>query len=327
MKNVLAHFRPVRVIIDMSYIMQKTNSSHHKKTSSKKQNFAVIWLVSLCLILSSNSSTSYANSADRRIAAGDSTMEAVPLNEAAKAAGNPAADTTAPLNAGHGGSNAARPDLSMLSLFWQADLVVKGVMLLLLLASVYSWAIITNRVITFRGVRRKMEAFEKVFWSGQPLDTIFKKLSTDPDPAPSAAILIAAMEEFHMKNEQRPAKNTKDRLGNAMTIALNRALNRLQEGFAGLATTASISPFVGLFGTVWGIMTTFPSIATSKNVTIATIAPGMAEALLATAFGLVAAIPAGIFYTKFSADIQKIEAKTDEFRIELINIMLRDLDE
>ncbi|MDZ5761405.1 protein TolQ [Lyticum sinuosum] len=222
--------------------------------------------------------------------------------------------------------NDSKNKLSALSLFLQADFVVKSVMIILLLSSIYGWSIIFDKIISLLNTKKKIKVFEKLFWSGQSLDVIFRKCISSKNRSPTANILIAAMEEFNIKNENKQAKNIRERLDNSMTISFNRSVQSLQQGLPILAIIGSISPFIGLFGTVWGIMTTFPSIASSKHVTIANIAPGMAEALLATAFGLVAAIPAGIFYNKFNADIQEIEVKIEEFKIELINIMLRDLD-
>lgn len=217
---------------------------------------------------------------------------------------------------------------SIMSLFWQADIVVKSIMILLLFASIYSWTIIVNRITIFSNSNKKIKKFEELFWSGQPLDSILKRTISSGDPAPTAIIFIAAMEELNAKNSTNShAKNLKLRLENSVNIAANRALYSLQEGFSGLAITSLVSPFVGLFGTVWGIMNTFPKIAASKHVTIATVAPGMAEALLATAIGLLAAIPACIFYNKFNSDLQHIEGKVDEFKGEIMNIILRDLEE
>lgn len=217
--------------------------------------------------------------------------------------------------------------VSFLDLFLQADPIVKMVMLFLLLASLWSWAIIFDKILSLAIVRRKMANLEKMFWSGQTLDNLFKYISKNKEHHPMANVLSAAIEEWNNRSSQQGTYiHAKERIENSMQVAISKSIASLETHVGTLATIASSSPFIGLFGTVWGIMVSFQSIAASKNTTLAVVAPGIAEALLATAFGLIAAIPAVIFYNKFMATIDEISNRTEDFRTEIITIILRELE-
>lgn len=207
---------------------------------------------------------------------------------------------------------------SFLELFLQAHIVVKIVMLGLLLASVWSWAIIFNKIFAFRHARREAEKFEQMFWSGQSLEELYSALARDRAFS-TAALFVAAMREWKRSVEGniRALGGIQLRVEKVMDVTISREMERLERSLLFLATVGSTAPFVGLFGTVWGIMTSFQAIAVSKNTSLAVVAPGIAEALFATALGLLAAIPAVIAYNKFSADsahlAQRLEAFADEF--------------
>ena len=219
-------------------------------------------------------------------------------------------------------------NMSFLDLFLQADPIVKFVMLFLILASLWSWTIIFDRMISLAVIKRKMSNMEKMFWSGQAIDGLFKYVNKNKETHPIANVLSAAIEEWNSKSLQQhgPLVHIKERIENSMQVAINKSIASLESNIGSLATIASSSPFIGLFGTVWGIMVSFQSIAASKNTTLAVVAPGIAEALLATAFGLIAAIPAVIFYNKFTSTIDDISNRTEDFRIELTTIILRELE-
>lgn len=223
-------------------------------------------------------------------------------------------------------------DFSMFGLFAHADFLVKGVIILLFLASIISWGIIINKLTTYRKIRAKTTKFEKVFWSGRLLDEIYDRIR-DFNDHPIAAVFVAAMQEWKRRGaEDTAAKDShlragiKERIFQAMQVARNRGVEEMEKNLSFLATVGSAAPFIGLFGTVWGIMSSFQSIAISKNTTLAVVAPGIAEALFATAVGLFAAIPAMIFYNMFSSDLNRIVGKVDDFSSELDALLSRELD-
>jgi biopolymer transport protein TolQ len=226
--------------------------------------------------------------------------------------------------------NIAATDMSILSLIGHADIVVKLVMLLLLAASFWTWAIIFDKMIKFRGLNARTEKFEKVFWSGQLLDQLYERVKTRADH-PLAIVFVAAMSEWSRKNQVSGAHHLhvgiKERIFQAMQVAGNREIDNLGENLGFLATIGSAAPFIGLFGTVWGIMNSFQSIAAAKNTTLAVVAPGIAEALLATAVGLFAAIPAVIFYNYLSGKLNQLSNKVEDFSSELGGLLSRELDE
>lgn len=222
----------------------------------------------------------------------------------------------------------ASADLSMFGLFWQAHWVVKIVMLGLLVSSVWVWAIVVNKVVLFASTRRAMNSFEETFWSGQSLEELYRSLSARPTHS-MAALFVAAMREWK-RSFEGPARSfagLQMRLEKVMDVTIGREVERLERNLLVLATVGSAGPFVGLFGTVWGIMSSFQSIAASKNTSLAVVAPGIAEALFATAIGLVAAIPATIFYNKFSSEVNKQAQRLEGFADEFAAILSRQIDE
>ncbi len=226
---------------------------------------------------------------------------------------------------------AAAMDLSFMGLFMQADVVVKAVMIMLILASIWSWAIIFDKWLLFKSVRGKTSNFEKSFWSGQSLENLFERIK-GRENHPIALVFSSAMQEWQTRNIKDISGNhnlrasTKERIYQAMQVASSKSVDKLEKNLNFLATVGSSAPFIGLFGTVWGIMVSFQSIAISKNTTLAVVAPGIAEALLATAFGLAAAIPAVIFYNKFAGELNRVSSNLDDFTNELGAIISRELD-
>jgi biopolymer transport protein TolQ len=219
-------------------------------------------------------------------------------------------------------------DLSLWGLFFQAHFVVKFVMLGLLAASVWSWAIVIDKTILFHRSRRQMDTFEKVFWSGQSLEELYRSLSHRPNTSMSA-LFVAAMREWKRSFEggARSLGGLQQRIDKVLDVSISREVERLERRLLVLATVGSAGPFIGLFGTVWGIMTSFQSIAASKNTSLAVVAPGIAEALFATAIGLVAAIPATIFYNKFASEVGRQTVRLEGFADEFSAILSRQIDE
>jgi biopolymer transport protein TolQ len=223
---------------------------------------------------------------------------------------------------------AVASEISILHLFWKADWVVKLVMIGLLTASVGVWAIAIDKFILYSRARQAMKHFENVFWSGQSLEDLYRALAARPTDS-MAALFVAAMREWKRSFEgPHPAiASLQMRLEKVMEVTIQREVERLERWLLVLATVGSASPFVGLFGTVWGIMNSFQAIAVSKNTSLAVVAPGIAEALLATAIGLVAAIPATIFYNKFSSEVNKQATRLEGFADEFSAILSRQIDE
>ena len=219
-------------------------------------------------------------------------------------------------------------DLSLVALFLQAHIVVKVVIVGLLLASVWSWAIIVDKTFLFRRVRSQMDRFEKVFWSGQSLEELYRSLS-GRTPTAMASVFVAAMREWKRSFEAgaRSPLGLQTRIDKVLDVTIDRETERLERRLLFLATVGSSAPFIGLFGTVWGIMMSFQAIAASKNTALAVVAPGIAEALLATALGLLAAIPAVIAYNKLSNDAGKISQRLEGFADEFAAILSRQVDE
>ncbi|WP_339757960.1 protein TolQ [uncultured Hoeflea sp.] len=223
---------------------------------------------------------------------------------------------------------AATSDVTLWSLFMQAGFVVKIVMLGLIGASVWTWAIVADKWISFGKFRRQLDQFEQVFWSGQSLEELYRTLS-DRKSSGMSAIFVSAMREWK-KSFERGAKSPiglQMRIDKAMDVSLAREADGLEARLSSLATIGSAAPFIGLFGTVVGIMTSFQAIAGSKSTNLAVVAPGIAEALLATAIGLLAAIPAVIAYNKFSSDAGKLSARMEGFADEFSGILSRQIDE
>ena len=225
-------------------------------------------------------------------------------------------------------------DLSILGLFLAADPFVKLVMLLLVLASVWCWAIVIEKINTLRRERRLAQQFEDAFWSGGSLDTLYDQTGANPRDA-LATVFVAAMREWRRANVRGLADSARadlraslvSRIDRSMTFTITREMERMERGMNFLASIGSVSPFVGLLGTVWGIMSSFQSIAQSKNTSLAVVAPGIAEALFATALGLAAAIPAVIAYNKFAGDLERFGARLETFAQEFSTLLARQLDE
>jgi biopolymer transport protein TolQ len=219
-------------------------------------------------------------------------------------------------------------DLSIFTLFWQAHWIVKIVMLGLLAASVWVWAIVVDKTILFARTRKAMDGFENAFWSGQSLEELYRSLSAGPAYS-MGAVFVAAMREWKRSFEghAKSFAGLQTRVEKVMSVSISREIDRLERRLLVLATVGSAGPFIGLFGTVWGIMTSFQSIAASKNTSLAVVAPGIAEALFATAIGLAAAIPATIFYNKFSSEVNKQAQRLEGFADEFSAILSRQIDE
>jgi biopolymer transport protein TolQ len=222
--------------------------------------------------------------------------------------------------------------LSMWSLFMEADIIVKGVMILLLVASFWSWAIIFDKAIKMKRLAKDADSFEEGFWSGGSIDDLYDRIGTRPAD-PLSATFAAAMLEWR-RSAARGLIGTggmqaslKERIEKVMTVTVGREMERVERYMSFLATVGSTAPFVGLFGTVWGIMNSFQSIAATKNTSLAVVAPGIAEALFTTALGLVAAIPAVVGYNKISSDLGRYANRLDNFSSEFSAILSRQLEE
>jgi biopolymer transport protein TolQ len=217
---------------------------------------------------------------------------------------------------------------TMMSMFLRADLVVKSVMVMLVLASIWCWAIIFEKLLTVRRLNKRSDEFEQAFWSGKSLDDLFDKVSSNPRD-PMSAVFAAAMREWR-RVSGNTSENFKvglaDRIERVMQITVNREMDRAEKYMTFLATTGATAPFVGLFGTVWGIMHSFQSIAISSNSSLAVVAPGIAEALFATALGLLAAIPAVVAFNKLNRDLDRYAGRLESFAGEFAAILSREMD-
>ncbi len=223
------------------------------------------------------------------------------------------------------------PDLTILGLFFQADPFVKGVMFLLIFASIWCWAIIINKYTLLRNDRKLSMEFEDVFWSGVNLDDLYQQYSENINNS-QVRVFISGMREFKKINQKQSLTNSRlkdfsQRISNSMHISISREIERLEKGMSFLASIGSVAPFIGLLGTVWGIVNAFQSIALSNNTSLAVVAPGIAEALFATALGLLAAIPAVAAYNKFSNDLEKLSNNLEYFSIEFSAVLLRQVEE
>jgi len=218
-------------------------------------------------------------------------------------------------------------EFTMWALFARATIIVKLVMILLVVASVWCWAIIIDKTIQFRRARAEADVFDRAFWSGEPLDQLFEQTGPDPEGA-SEKIFAAGMLEWRRSHRQDGGliAGATARIDRSMDVAIAKEAATLQKGLPVLATVGSTAPFVGLFGTVWGIMNAFIEIAEAQNTNLAVVAPGIAEALLATGLGLLAAIPAVIYYNKLSADSDRVVAGYEAFADEFATILSRQLD-
>jgi biopolymer transport protein TolQ len=221
-------------------------------------------------------------------------------------------------------------DLSLLGMFLHAGFVVQVVIILLLAASVWVWAIIIEKSLTIRKINRAADAFEDKFWSGRSLDELYDQEGAEPDH-PIAAVFGAAMGEWRRSSRIAGAdiarSSVSARIDRAMDVTTMREMERLERNMIFLASIGSVGTFVGLFGTVWGIMHSFSAIAAMHNTNLAVVAPGIAEALFATAMGLVAAVPAVLAYNKLSTDLTRIASRLDAFAAEFSAILSRQAEE
>lgn len=220
-------------------------------------------------------------------------------------------------------------ELTILALFMMADAVVKSVMILLVLASVWTWAIIFEKSLRFRRMRKLAGRFEEAFWSGGSLDDLYARIGQYPAD-PMSSVFAAAMREWERSVGRVGAASAvglQQRIERVMHLTMNREVDRLERYLPFLASVGSAAPFIGLFGTVWGIMNSFSSIAATNQTSLAVVAPGIAEALFATALGLVAAIPATLGYNKLSSDLGRYAARLESFAGEFSAIISRQLED
>lgn len=230
------------------------------------------------------------------------------------------------------GAIAEQSEFSLWGLFLQADIIVKSVMLFLVAASLWCWAIIFDKTLRLRSLTKRAEKFEEKFWSGSSLEELYDRVGPRP-PDPMSSIFVAAMREWRRSSSK--GKDVKPeniaglgpRIDRVMRISLEREMDQLQSRMTFLASTGSVAPFVGLFGTVWGIMNTFTAIGASSDTSLATVAPGISEALFATALGLVAAIPAVIAFNSISSDMNRYALRLENFAGEFGAILSRQLEE
>ena len=227
------------------------------------------------------------------------------------------------------GAGAHGDGLSALELFLLADVVVKSVMIILVIASIWTWAIIFEKTLRYRRMRRLATKFEEAFWSGGSLEDLYGRIGQYPAD-PMSSVFAAAMREWERSAARVTAgggANIQQRIERVMSLTMNRELDKLERYLPFLASVGSAAPFIGLFGTVWGIMNSFSSIAATNQTSLAVVAPGIAEALFATALGLVAAIPATIAYNKLSSDLGRYSGRLEAFAGEFGAIISRQLDE
>lgn len=218
-------------------------------------------------------------------------------------------------------------DFSLIALFARATVTVKVVMIMLVVMSFWSWAIIVHKHLLYRRARRESAGFEAAFWSGEPLDELYETLAPEPAGA-SERVFAAGMTEWRRSHRQDGGliAGAQARIDRSMDVAIAKESEPLTKGLPFLATVGSTAPFIGLFGTVWGIKHAFEEIAIAQNTNLAVVAPGIAEALLATGLGLLAAIPAVVFYNKLSSDSDRIIGGYEAFADEFATILSRQLD-
>lgn len=221
--------------------------------------------------------------------------------------------------------------VSILNLISQADIIVQFVMFLLLVASLWSWTIIFDKMIKFNVLKNRSNKFEAAFESGM-LEEVYSEAKKNNNH-PLARIFLACMKEWKSNNIKQIVQDggdkkssLKERLAVVMQVSTNKSIQKLESGLGFLAITGSATPFIGLFGTVWGIMNSFQGIAISKNTSLAVVAPGIAEALLATGIGLFAAIPAVFFYNIFSEKLNQFSERSSNFSMQLLNVLSKELD-
>jgi biopolymer transport protein TolQ len=208
-------------------------------------------------------------------------------------------------------------DFSLMSLFLRADIIVKSVIIILIVCSIYSWAVIIEKYRLFKSINKSSEEFEEKFWNSKSAETFYNSLPAKIDD-PMAIVFQDAMESLLKKKSKN---NLSERMSTFLEVGIEKQMTKIDKGFTFLATVGSTAPFIGLFGTVWGIMNSFQSIAISRNTSLAIVAPGIAEALFATALGLLAAIPAVVAYNKFNTDSKKYSIKLENFSKRFLTII------
>jgi len=208
-------------------------------------------------------------------------------------------------------------DFSLLSLFFRADIVVKSVIVILIVCSIYSWAVIIEKFRLFKKINKSSEEFEEKFWNSKSAETFYNNLPSNIQD-PMALVFQNAMEGLLKKKSK---SNLSERMTVLLENGIEKQMDKIDKGFTFLATVGSTAPFIGLFGTVWGIMNSFQSIAISRNTSLAIVAPGIAEALFATALGLLAAIPAVVAYNKFNTESKKYSQKLENFSKRFLTII------
>ena len=212
---------------------------------------------------------------------------------------------------------ASNTDFSIISLFLRADFIVKSVIIILIAASIYSWAIIFEKVRMFKKINKSTEEFENKFWKSKSAESFYNNLPNNFDD-PMANVFRTSMETML---KSRRSSNLNEKMSRMLEINVELEMNKIEKSYTFLATVGSTAPFIGLFGTVWGIMNSFQSIAISRNTSLAIVAPGIAEALFATALGLLAAIPAVVAFNKFSNDSKKYLQKLENFSKRFLSII------
>ena len=212
---------------------------------------------------------------------------------------------------------ASSADFSLISLFIRADFIVKSVIILLIACSIYSWAVIIDKIKLFKKINISSEEFEEKFWKSKSAETFYNTLPTNVDD-PMASLFKETMQNL-LKSKSKT--NLVEKMGGVLEIGIDKQMSKIDKGFNFLATVGSTAPFIGLFGTVWGIMNSFQQIAISRNTSLAIVAPGIAEALFATALGLLAAIPAVVAYNRFNNDSKKYSQKLESFSKRFLSII------
>ena len=212
---------------------------------------------------------------------------------------------------------ASNTDFSILKLFIRADIIVKSVIIILIACSIYSWAVIIEKIKLFKKISSSSEDFENKFWKSKSAENFYNNLPSKTED-PMARVF---MDSMHVMLKSRRSSNLDEKMSRMLEINIEKQMEKIEKGYTFLATVGSTAPFIGLFGTVWGIMNSFQSIAISRNTSLAIVAPGIAEALFATALGLLAAIPAVIAYNKFNNDAKKYSQKLENFSKRFLSII------
>ena len=222
-------------------------------------------------------------------------------------------------------------DFSLLSLFLRADLVVKSVIIILIISSIWSWTIIASKIVAYRRLKQLENEFDEIFWLGNSFDDLYETFNHNQND-PKSKIFCSAMDEWKKSKKKRTQMDSnyinslKERMNRSMLVTFNKEIELIEKNLTFLATAGSTAPFVGLFGTVWGIMNSFQSIAIAQNTNLAVVAPGIAEALFATALGLFVAIPAVVAYNKISSDLSKYFISLESFIDQFSTIFFRQLE-